>query len=619
MLGKTIGNYQITSELAHGGMGAVYRGRHLTLPREVVVKSILLSAFPPHAQEHLKARFLREATIQSQLDHPGIVRVLEFFTASENYYLVMEYVAGMNLRDLLERQGALAPEQAAQLFKQALAAMDYAHNFSYVDESGQQRTGIIHRDIKPANMLLDGRARLKLTDFGIVKMIGERGMTQTGFNPGTVEYMSPEQLRGYELDVRSDIYSLGVTFYEMLAGRLPFPPSDTGSDYEVRKGHIEMEPPPITSLRPEVPAELATIVMRSLRKNPAERFQTMAEFLDAILYYERRADTADQVAPNPVAGVTEAASAAPTLVDQQVPKTSVTTLPRAAKSPAAALAVAPVRSKTVIPEPRSPYKAQPPPPRRSLPLASVAVVLLILAAASAFFLTRKGPQPPEASSNLPAAAQTNTASSQNGAPSAASNNPSIAAQTATKMSEPQPARPTSGAAGDTAPNQTREAQTAAPAAEPPPAKPTGEAPGSATLNQARESERQERYREAIALYDTYLSSYPGATDAAVVAEHMSRLKKFQGLVAIAETELRQQDYRAAAQDYRAALELRPESRLAKAGFEEAEAALARNSDSGERHPPIRRPDGPGPDGPRPNGPLPGRPFPPPPGPPPRRP
>ncbi|MEK7833938.1 MAG: serine/threonine-protein kinase, partial [Acidobacteriota bacterium] len=143
MLGKIIGNYQITSELAQGGMGAVFRGRHVSLPREVVVKSILLSSFPAHAQEQLKARFLREAYVQSQLSHPNIVGVYEFFTASENYYLVMEFVDGMSLRDLIKRQGILTPAQAIPLIKQALAALDYAHNFNYVDESGNRHKGII--------------------------------------------------------------------------------------------------------------------------------------------------------------------------------------------------------------------------------------------------------------------------------------------------------------------------------------------------------------------------------------------------------------------------------------------------------------------------------------------
>ncbi|MGH9939099.1 MAG: serine/threonine-protein kinase, partial [Blastocatellia bacterium] len=262
---------------------------HRSLPRDVVVKSILLSSFPPHAQDQLKARFVREAYIQAQLDHQNIVRVHEFFTSTENYYLVMEFIDGMSMRDLIRRQGALGPSHAVSLFKQALSALDYAHNFNYVDESGNRHTGLIHRDIKPANLLLDGTARLKITDFGIVKLAGEHSLTRTGFNPGTVEYMSPEQIRGVEVDARSDLYSLGVTFYEALTGRLPFPPSDTGSEYEVLRGHMELAPPPIGAVKPDAPAALATAVMRSLEKDPNARFQSAAEFLDALLDYERSA------------------------------------------------------------------------------------------------------------------------------------------------------------------------------------------------------------------------------------------------------------------------------------------------------------------------------------------
>src|SRR5215468_5238822 len=287
MLGKIIGNYKITGELAQGGMGAVYRGRHQSLPREVVVKAILLTSFPPHAQDQLKARFVREAYIQSQLDHQNIVRVYEFFTTTENYYLVMEFVDGMSLRDLIGRQRALAPAHAVPLFKQALSALDYAHNFNYVDESGDRHKGVIHRDIKPANMLVDGAARLKITDFGIVKLAGESSLTKTGFNPGTVEYMSPEQIRGLEVDARSDLYSLGVTFYEAITGRLPFPPSDTGSEYEVLRGHIELPPPLISAVRPDVPDALAALVMRSLEKAPNARFQSAAEFYNALLNCEQ--------------------------------------------------------------------------------------------------------------------------------------------------------------------------------------------------------------------------------------------------------------------------------------------------------------------------------------------
>lgn len=290
MIGKTIGNYRITGEIAVGGMGAVYRARHLHLPREVVIKSILLESFSPSSQEQLKARFRREACVQSQLDHHNIVRVYEFFETRDNYYLVMEYVAGVSLRELLDRQGSPTPQQAVYLFKQVLSALDYAHNFSYVDETGVRQSGFIHRDINPANLLLDHRGRVKITDFGTVKVSGNSRLTQHGFHPGTIEYMSPEQLRGAEIDARSDLYSVGVTFYEMLTGQLPFPRSEDGSDWEVRKGHMELTPPSILKLNPEVPAQLVSVVMKSLEKSPDARYRSAAEFIAALRAFKRQSE-----------------------------------------------------------------------------------------------------------------------------------------------------------------------------------------------------------------------------------------------------------------------------------------------------------------------------------------
>ncbi|MDX2044545.1 MAG: serine/threonine-protein kinase [Acidobacteriota bacterium] len=292
MLGKTIGNYRIVTELAKGGMGAVYRAHHLHLPREVVVKSIQLESFSESAQELLRARFRREAFIQSQFDHPNIVRVLEFFEARDNYYLVMEYVPGVSLRELLDKQGIPAAKQAVHLFKQILSALDYAHNFNFLDEAGNRQRGIIHRDINPSNLLLDNNGRIKIADFGTVKAAGATRLTQIGFHPGTLEYMSPEQLRGGEIDWRSDIYSVGVTFYEILTGQLPFPMTEDGADWEVRKGHIELPPPPIQKHNPNVPADLAAMVMRALQKSPEARYQSAAEFLKAINGFKLVEDSA---------------------------------------------------------------------------------------------------------------------------------------------------------------------------------------------------------------------------------------------------------------------------------------------------------------------------------------
>ena len=386
MIGKIIGNYQITSALAHGGMGAVYRGRHLTLPREVVIKSILRTHLSQPQEEEFKARFRREAHIQSQLDHPNIVRVYDYFDSQEeNYYLVMEYVAGMTLLNLLERRGPLDSTQALGLFKQALVAMDYAHNFRYVDEAGKPHTGLIHRDIKPANMLLDGQlGRLKITDFGIVKMAGERNLTKTGSAIGTLPHMSPEQIRGLELDARSDIYSLGITFYLMFARQFPFPLPETDSEYELLKALIERDPLSLTQARPDLPTELVQIVMRSLRKDPAERFQTAAEFLDAILDYERGVKTADQVADPSKQQRRRSTSTAPTVIDQ-----TATTIPRAARPPAPTPII--VSADPLASAPLEPKKADGAERKRGwLKLAAALIVLSLAATGAYFWLPKSG-------------------------------------------------------------------------------------------------------------------------------------------------------------------------------------------------------------------------------------
>lgn len=511
MLGKVIGNYLITGELARGGMGAVYRGRHQALPREVVVKSILLSSFPPQTQEQLKARFVREAYVQSQLDHPNIVRVFEFFTSTENYYLVMEFVNGMSLRDLIKRQGALPPHQALPLFKQALSALDYAHSFSYVDESGRRLKGIIHRDIKPANLLLDGMARLKMTDFGIVKLAGESSMTRTGFNPGTVEYMSPEQIRGLEVDARSDIYSLGITFYEMLAGRVPFPHSEKTSEYEVFKGHIEIAPPPLTEFRADVPASLSALVMRALEKNPEDRFPSAAEFLNALLAYEQGvpvgsvAVRADSIPQQLTHSMTEQLGA-PT---QPAPLTAesgpaIPTDPNNNRRQVQAVSAISDSYQTTL--------ARPQPKRSGLLMVASSVLLLALVAAGAayFFWPQRAP-----ASNTPSAANAVEV-----APS-----PVVAHQEDER------------------------------------------------LKRARELEQQENYVEAIKLYNEYLQANVQASDASSTSARVVELKKLQGLLTVAGLEMSRQDYAAAKRDFAEALKLRPQSKRAQNGLNEADALL----------------------------------------------
>jgi eukaryotic-like serine/threonine-protein kinase len=536
MLGKIIGNYQITSELAKGGMGAVYRGRHQNLPRDVVVKSILLSSFPPHAQDHLKARFVREAYIQAQLDHQNIVRVYEFFATPENYYLVMEFVDGMSLRDLINRQGALPPSSAVPLFKQALSALGYAHNFNYVDESGNRHTGIIHRDIKPANMLLGGTGQLKITDFGIVKLAGESSLTKTGFNPGTVEYMSPEQIRGLEVDARSDLYSLGVTFYEALTGRLPFPPSDTGSEYEVLRGHIELPPPPVGTVKPDVPESVAALVMRSLHKDPGARFQSAEEFLDALIACEQRVATTIERAETRPSPATHSMTEVVSYDTRQAPTTAPISSPRPIQQqpiqqqpiqqqPIQQQPIQqPINQQVIDPAPINRRAATPPGQkrRRNGPLIIVALVVFLAIAGGAFVAFKMG----------------------GALLSAATNDP-----TPTPTATPIPATPIP--------------DTPTPAV-------TQEEP---ELKKAQEAEAEERYQEAIMLYGQYQVKHALDTDPRVkeVLEHKRKLEDFFGTFNMGVFEMNKGDYAAAERNYTDALKLRPDSKLAQEGLKKAQS------------------------------------------------
>ncbi|MGE0129944.1 MAG: SUMF1/EgtB/PvdO family nonheme iron enzyme [Blastocatellales bacterium] len=289
MLGRTIGNYEVVSQFGEGGMGELYLGRHTRLAREVIIKTIRTEDFSARQVEHLRDRLEREAFVQSQLDHPNIVRVYDFIAVGDTTCIVMEYVPGRDLRKMISREtGPVPAARAIRLFKQVLAAVDYAHHFIYQDNSGERHQGIIHRDLKPANILVTPEDVVKVTDFGIVKVRGVKGGTQMGFNPGTPEYMSPEQARGRELDQRSDIYSLGVVFYEMLTGHVPFEDEGSGtSDYEIRRGHIELPVPSFSKYYPGVSQELEKITFKALEKSPDDRYQTGQQFLDVLEEFEQ--------------------------------------------------------------------------------------------------------------------------------------------------------------------------------------------------------------------------------------------------------------------------------------------------------------------------------------------
>lgn len=279
-LGKIIGKVRIDKYLAQGGMAEVYLGSHLSLDRPVAVK-VLHS----HIEENpdLLERFQREAKVVAGFRHPNIVQIFDFDTADGHPYIVMEFLKGPTLAayltNLHKRNMRLPLQQVARLLKALADALDYAH-----------KQGVIHRDIKPSNVLLHNKTddipldqpltndvEPVLTDFGLVRIQDAASQTATGMVSGTPSYMSPEQARGDRTDHRTDIYSLGVALYEMLAGRVPF---EADSTMSVMYMQIHEPPPPIAGVSPAV----QVVINRALAKKPADRYQTCREM--AVDFYQ---------------------------------------------------------------------------------------------------------------------------------------------------------------------------------------------------------------------------------------------------------------------------------------------------------------------------------------------
>jgi serine/threonine-protein kinase len=259
-IGKTFGNFQLVEKIGQGGMGVVYKGRQVSLDRVVAVK--ILSKALYDNQEFIK-RFEREAKAVARINHPNIVAVYEFGQHEGLYYMVTEFVDGSSLSRLIAEKIMLDAKELAPLMIGCLAGLAHV---------GQ--TGIVHRDIKPDNILITREGIAKIADFGLAKDVSgtndHTDLTAAGLAMGTPAYMSPEQCMGRRLDVRSDIYALGVTAYYALAGEKPFVGH---SSFEIMTKQREYMPPPPIQLNPRVPKECSELVMRMLAKNPKDRFE----------------------------------------------------------------------------------------------------------------------------------------------------------------------------------------------------------------------------------------------------------------------------------------------------------------------------------------------------------
>ncbi len=278
-IGDILGDYQVTGVLGRGGMGKVYRVRSLLTERDEAMKVVL-----PDMDENsaLADRFLREIKVHASLQHPNIAALRTALRVDGRLLMIMELVEGVTLEEALEG-GPLDTALALRYLAQVLAALAFAH-----------QNGVIHRDIKPANILIAAGGVVKLTDFGIARADGAERLTGTGIAVGTLAYMAPEQVRSGTADARSDIYSLGLTLYEMVTGRRAI---QGASEHALMNAQLALVPPEPSQVNPLVSQAVSALVMRALAKDPAGRYQTAQEFLAAVERLGRPGTTALDTPP----------------------------------------------------------------------------------------------------------------------------------------------------------------------------------------------------------------------------------------------------------------------------------------------------------------------------------
>lgn len=269
------GRYKIIQQIGRGGMADVYLARDLILDGEEVAVKVLRTNY--QTDPIAVARFQREAKAMAELDHPNIVRITDIGEEEGQQYLAMEYVAGLDLKRYIKENAPLSNEEAVRLMGQILLAMRLAHT-----------RGIIHRDLKPQNVLLTPDGTAKVSDFGIAVAFAETSLTQTNSMLGSVHYLSPEQARGSKATVQSDIYAMGIIFYEMLTGHIPY---DGDSAVTIALQHFQKPLPSIREENKNVPQALENVVIKATAKKLTDRYKSVAEMyvdLSSCLSYERR-------------------------------------------------------------------------------------------------------------------------------------------------------------------------------------------------------------------------------------------------------------------------------------------------------------------------------------------
>jgi eukaryotic-like serine/threonine-protein kinase len=261
--GTRVGSYEIVDVLGDGGMGKVFRVRHLISDRMEAMKVLLAAS---SANQEMLDRFTREIRVLAALNHPNVAVLHTAFHHEEQLVMIMEYVEGMNLKHALA--AGITLDQAVAYTRQVLMALEYAHS-----------RGVIHRDVKPSNIMVTPTGQIKVLDFGLALAVPDARLTMTGALVGSMHYIAPEQISGEVQDARSDLYAVGVTLYEMITGKLPI----EGTTYvQVIGGLLKYDPVSPSRINPLIPPEFSAVVMKALAKEKRERWQTASEFLAAL-------------------------------------------------------------------------------------------------------------------------------------------------------------------------------------------------------------------------------------------------------------------------------------------------------------------------------------------------
>jgi serine/threonine-protein kinase len=380
MVGRVVGSYRIGEKIGEGGMGAVYRAVDEMLDREVAVKAIR----PDLVREpEIVERFRTEAKVLARVNHPAIATIYSFFLDGGELFLAMELVRGRTLSEVIEAGGALPWQRAVPLLSTALEGIEQAH-----------RAGIIHRDLKPDNLMLTEADTLKVMDFGIARMAGSSHLTRTGLLVGTLRYIAPEQIRGEEVDRRTDLYALGAVFYQMLTGRVPF---DGTTEFAILKAQLDDAPVPPASLVPGLPEWVDRAVLKALEKDPAARFQSVEELR---LFLARQGSAVPEARPETAETIEDSATMILPARPNPTPARGITSSPatmetdRTRLSPAPAPPAQPTTVAPAAPVPSTSYR---PVEGAGWKRGAMAAALALALIALGFFLwTRRGPAEPVA-------------------------------------------------------------------------------------------------------------------------------------------------------------------------------------------------------------------------------